>query len=126
VPPQWKKEILGEHDLYRGTWQKARVALEGSKCLMLLGYSCPPTDLLAQTLLRCRNRPVGKTTGRNYLKLLIIANPDVRVRRRLMKSLRNSIDEKTRVMVFDTLEELTKFLVPKKKHIRKKPAATAR
>jgi len=69
-------------------------------------------DLLAQTLLRCRNRPAGKTVGDNYLKVLAVANPDRESRRSLLKLFRNSINEHTQVLAFDSLKQCAEYLVP--------------
>jgi hypothetical protein len=113
VPPQWEKEVLRADTPYRRIWQEARRRLELARCLIVAGYSVPMTDLLAQTLLRCRNRPAGRTLGTNYLEVLAIANPDRDARRHLVKLFSNSsINEHTQVLVFDSLKQCAEYLVP--------------
>jgi len=112
VPPQWQKDVLRSESPFLRIWQEARRRLELAKCLIVAGYSAPMTDLLAQTLLRCRNRPAGKTVGENYLEVLAIANPDRDARRYLIKLFSNSINEHTQVLVFDSLKQCAEYLVP--------------
>jgi hypothetical protein len=112
VPPQWQKDVLASKSIFRPIWQEARKRIELAKCLVIAGYSAPLTDLLAQTLLRCRNRPAGKTVGTNFLEVLVIANPDRAARRHLLNLMRNSIDDRTRVLMFENLELCCEHLVP--------------
>jgi SIR2-like protein len=113
VPPQWQKDVLRANSPFLRIWQEARRRLERARCLIVVGYSAPMTDLLAQTLLRCRNRPAGKTLGNNYLAVLAIANPDREARRNLVKLFaHSSINEHTQVLVFDSLKQCAEYLVP--------------
>ncbi len=109
VPPRWRKDVLDD-PLYKPIWKSARRGLEEAKCLVIIGYSLPATDLLAQTLFRCRNRPSEKTTGDSFLKLLVIANPDREVRQRFINVLKGSLNENTRILVFETMGECAKYL----------------
>jgi hypothetical protein len=111
VPPQWQKDVIGQKSLFRPIWREARAALESAKYLVIAGYSAPMTDLLAQTLFRCRNRPSGRTIGFNHLKMLAIANPDSAVRRHLLGLLKNSLDDRTQVLMFDSLTQCASHLV---------------
>jgi hypothetical protein len=111
VPPQWQKDVIGPKSASRPIWREARGALESARCLVIVGYSAPMTDLLAQTLFRCRNRPSGKTIGSNYLQVLAIANPDRAVRHHLISLLRPSINDHTRVLVFDSLAQCATHLI---------------
>jgi hypothetical protein len=111
VPPQWQKDVLSSKSIYRPIWREARAALETAKFMIVAGYSAPLTDLLAQTLFRCRNRPTGKTVGANHLKMLAIANPDRAARRHLLELLKNSIDDRTQVLTFDSLSQCANHLV---------------
>jgi hypothetical protein len=111
VPPQWQKDVIGPTSIFRPVWRQARSALESAELLVIAGYSAPLTDLLAQTLFRCRNRPTGKTVGANHLRLLAIANPDRSARRHLLQLLKNSIDDRTQVLTFDSLTQCANHLV---------------
>jgi hypothetical protein len=111
VPPQWQKDVIGRHSPFRPIWQQARSALESAELLIVAGYSAPMTDLLAQTLLRCRNRPAGKAVGANHLRLLAIANPDRVARRHLLYLLKNSLDDRTQVLTFETLTQCANHLI---------------
>jgi SIR2-like domain len=111
VPPQWQKDVLAQKSGFRPIWRQARAGLESARCLIIAGYSAPMTDLLAQTLLRCRNRPSGKTIGSNQLEVLAIANPDRSARHHLIDLLKPSIDDQTRVLVFDSLAQCAAHLI---------------
>lgn len=48
LPPGWNKRI--DRNPYKLFWREARLRLEKCKTLIILGYSLPETDLLAQAL----------------------------------------------------------------------------
>ncbi len=109
IPPQLNKQVVG-NALFQPIWLRARRELETARHLFIVGYSLPQTDLLAQTLLRSRNRPVGASVRSNHLHTLVIANPDRDARHRFISLMRTSVDTSTRVLVFDSLAECASFL----------------
>jgi len=48
LPPGWNKQV-GKNP-YRRFWEKAYKAIVGCKTLIIVGYSLPVTDFLAQAL----------------------------------------------------------------------------
>lgn len=48
LPPGWNKRI--DKKPYHGFWRDARLRLEKCRTLIIIGYSLPETDLLAQAL----------------------------------------------------------------------------
>jgi SIR2-like domain len=81
LAPGWKKEI--NKNPYKQFWRTARLQLEKCKTLIILGYSLPETDLLAQSLLA----EVVRTRGaRNaFLKQLHLADHNESVKERFVK-----------------------------------------
>lgn len=102
VPPEWNKPTI-RRGIYKAIWRKARQRLATCTGMAFLGYSLPPTDLPAQALFRVDAHKAAK------LKLLVVANPDPDVRRRIRDVLRRRISQTTRILVFDTLEDLHAF-----------------
>lgn len=81
LAPGWKKPI--DKNPYRKFWRAARLQLEKCKTLIVLGYSLPETDLLAQSLLAEVARMRAKR--KEYLKQLHLADPDKSVKERFVK-----------------------------------------
>jgi len=96
IPPEWNKD----YDTYpfKGLWQQAGDALHNPQHLVLIGYSLPSTDLHSTALFRV-------SVKKQSLKSLVIVNPDPEARFRIRDVLKRGIDKKTKVLVFDTLEE---------------------
>jgi len=81
LAPGWKKEI--NRNPYKQFWRTARLRLEKCKTLIILGYSLPETDLLAQSLLAEVVRTRG--TRKAFLNQLHLADKDERVKERFVK-----------------------------------------
>jgi hypothetical protein len=81
LAPGWKKEI--DKNPYKQFWRAARLQLEKCNTLIILGYSLPETDLLAQSLLAevVRTRAARKT----FLKQLHLADHNESVKERFIK-----------------------------------------
>lgn len=103
VPPEWNKETI-RRGVYKTVWKKARERVGECGAMVFIGFSLTPTDLPAHALFRVDANAARK------LKLLVIANPDSEVRRRIRDVLRKRITLGTRVLVFDTFKELHNFL----------------
>lgn len=80
LPPGWNKRV--DRNPYKLFWREARLRLEKCKTLIILGYSLPETDLLAQALFAevVRTRVARKI----YLKQLHIAEPNDSVKERFI------------------------------------------
>src|SRR6202034_2920202 len=80
LAPGWKKEI--NRNPYKQFWRTARLELEKCKTLVILGYSLPETDLLAQSLLAevVRTRAARKV----FLKQLHLADHNDSVKDRFV------------------------------------------
>ena len=103
VPPEWNKQTI-RRGVYKTVWRKARARLDRCRGLVFIGCSLPATDLPAHALFRVDAYRATK------LRLLVIANPDPEARRRIRDILRRRITESTRVLVFESLADLHKFL----------------
>jgi len=81
LAPGWNKRI--DKNPYKRFWRAARLHLEKCKTLIVLGYSLPETDLLAQSLLAevVRTRAARK----DYLRQLHLSDPNESVKERLTK-----------------------------------------
>lgn len=87
IPPTWDKAILGEWP-WKPVWQSASTMLEATRCLIVIGYSVPQTDLTSQALIRS-----SLSGGR--LRLLVVVNPDPRARGRVIDLARGAINSPT-------------------------------
>ncbi len=105
APPEWNKPIRS--GIYKETWRAARRALRESSAMVFIGYSLPETDLPARALFMV---DAGRSPGAPDLELLVTVNPDREARRRIRRVLSGRITPKTRIMSFDTFEELAKFI----------------
>lgn len=103
VPPEWNKTTI-RRGVYKTVWKKARERVDRCNSMVFIGYSLPTTDLPAHALFRVDAYRARK------LRLLVIANPDADVRRRIRDVLRRRITLTTRILVFDKFSDLSKFL----------------
>jgi hypothetical protein len=81
LAPGWKMEI--NRNPYKQFWRAARLQLEKCKTLIILGYSLPETDLLAQSLLAEVVR--SRAARNNFLKQLHLADHDESVKQKFVK-----------------------------------------
>jgi hypothetical protein len=103
VPPEWNKETI-RRGVYKAVWRRARERIRNCAAIVVIGFSMPVTDLPAQALFRVDAHKARK------LKLLVIANPDPEVRRRIRDVFRRRTNPKTRIIVFDNFKDLGSFL----------------
>lgn len=102
IPPTWDKTILGEWP-WKPVWEQASKALQRTRCLIVIGYSVPQTDLTSQALIR-------SSLSGGDLRLLIVANPDPRARSRVIDLARGAIRSRTRILELDALSDFATLL----------------
>ena len=101
IPPEWNKDIIKEVSLFEALWDEADTRLRSAKHLIFIGYSLADTDLHALALFRI-------AIQEEKLKSIVIVNPDKLVRFKTRQVLLSGISDKTKVVVFDSLEEFHK------------------
>jgi len=105
APPEWNKPIRS--GIYQHIWRRARKELRKTKAVLLIGYSMPETDLPARALFTVDAINHDDAVP---LELLIIVNPDRKARERIRRILLGRINNKTRILTFDLLQEFSSFL----------------
>lgn len=83
VPPIYDKHRITRLPLIDAQWSKARAALETADRILLVGYSMPDADILAQQLLR---RAFAANDG---VQVVWVINPDAGIALRLNRRLKN-------------------------------------
>ncbi|MBU0609515.1 MAG: SIR2 family protein [Armatimonadetes bacterium] len=106
IPPMWNKPIIDD-DLFLRVWRQARAALGSANVVVVVGYSLPATDLMAQSLLRT------KSTSPNVARLntLVVVNPDEHARNRAISIMAPAIHNGTAVVRLDGMEPLRQYLM---------------
>lgn len=102
IPPTWDKTILDEWP-WKEVWQEASRFLQRARCLIVIGYSVPATDLMSQALIK-------SALGAEGLRLLVAVNPDPAARAKVVDLARPGIAARTRIVELDTLEEFASAL----------------
>lgn len=118
IPPTWDKAILGEWP-WKPVWQAASSMLRSTRCLIVIGYSVPQTDLTSQALIR-------SSLSGGSLRLLVVANPDSNARGRVIDLARGAIDSRTRILELDSLQEFAQLLDETPQERRKRQATSRR
>ncbi|MGJ8636537.1 MAG: hypothetical protein ACSHX5_06805 [Phycisphaerales bacterium] len=108
VPPIISKDLLVDDHLFSGLWKSAAKKLADSKTVVVVGYSIPSADALANAMLASRAHTA--TEENRELQTLVIANMDRDTRHRIIRTFRSSIGAQTKVLVFDTMLEMNEFL----------------
>lgn len=106
VPPVWDKAIK-EDEVLKRIWKEARRTLPTGPVLLAIGYSVPPTDLLSQALIRVA---ASERAENQKLSHVIVVNPEVDARRRLIRLVQGGMNAGTSVIEMNTLSELSKLL----------------
>jgi hypothetical protein len=96
IPPESNKAY--DKGLFAGLWKDAAAAIGRAKCVIVVGYSLPPTDMHATALFRTSIKP-------GALHSLVVVNPDREARRRTRSVLQRGLANTTRVLSCDTLTE---------------------
>lgn len=102
IPPTWDKSILSTWP-WKPIWKSAARYLQKARCLVTIGYSVPPTDLMTQALIK-------SSLGNTELRLLVVVNPDPAARHRVIDLARAGVRPKTRVIELAALEEFALLL----------------
>ncbi len=106
VPPVWDKTIK-EDEVLKHIWKEARRTLPTGPVLLTIGYSVPPTDLLSQALIRIA---ASERAENQKLSHVIVVNPDVDARRRLISLVQGGMNAGTSIIEMNTLSELSRLL----------------
>jgi hypothetical protein len=103
LAPGWKKEI--NRNPYKQFWRAARLQLERCRTLVILGYSLPETDLLAQSLLAevVRTRAARKS----FLKQLHLADPSEFVKERFIALFTPALGPHGKVFKYHDVKEFS-------------------
>lgn len=104
LPPSYKKDV--DRNPYKAIWQEARKGLENADSLIILGYSLPQNDFLAQALFAEAVRK-RKSLGR-YIKMVAIANPDKKVRDNFLALLQPAMGPLTQIATFDSVKDFSR------------------
>lgn len=101
LAPGWDKQI--HKNPYKIFWRKARLNLERCKTLVILGYSLPSTDILAQALfeeiIRLRN------VRKKYLKELHVADLKEEVKEKFVKLFEPALGPNGKVFKYDDIAD---------------------
>jgi hypothetical protein len=104
LAPGWNKRI--DRNPYKKFWREARLQLERCKTLIILGYSLPETDLLAQSLLA---EVVRTRAARNAsLKQLHLADHNEPVKERFIKLFTPALGAHGKVFKYYDVDEFNK------------------
>jgi hypothetical protein len=96
IPPESNKRY--DEGVFKRIWYQAGQALHRARHLVVIGYSFPVTDSHATALFRISIKREG-------IQSLVLVNPDREARHRAREVLKRGLGSKTRVLVFDTLEQ---------------------
>jgi hypothetical protein len=102
IPPTWDKAILGQWP-WKPIWQESSRYLQRVRCLIVIGYSVPPTDLMSQALIK-------SSLSSAELRLLVVVNPDPEARGRVIDLARAAIKPRTRVIELGALHDFALLL----------------
>lgn len=106
IPPTWDKTALSQWP-WKPIWQEASRLLQQVRCLVVIGYSVPATDLLSQALIKgSLGAPKSK------LRLLVVVNPDRAARARVINLARPGVVSGTRVIEIESLRDFATLLDP--------------
>lgn len=109
VPPTWFKRL--DQEPYASVWKRARLEIRRSRALIVVGYSVPSTDLFSRALFKAE---VSSKIQREKLDFLVVANPDRSARQRFVDLVSGGIEQSTRILEFDSFEELVGSLQDRK------------
>lgn len=102
IPPTWDKTVLSQWP-WKPVWEEASRYLQRVRCLVVVGYSVPPTDLMSQALLQ-------SSIGDTDLRLLVVVNPDADARGRVVDLASAGITGKTRIIELGALRDFAMLL----------------
>jgi hypothetical protein len=100
VPPTWDKSDVSLWP-WSEVWRSARAVLGQARVVVVIGYSVPVTDQLSQALLRA---------DVNRLEALVVVNPDVEARRRMIQVMSSALSTTATVIELATIQEFAAYL----------------
>ncbi|GEM_PF-1297759 len=110
-PPSWRKPV--DEEPYKLLWKQARNHLERAKTLIILGYSLPETDFLAQSFLKeiveTKRKP-DKYEKVCRLEQLRLVDLDSEVRKKFIQLLNPAMDYKTHIFEYSSLKQFYESL----------------
>lgn len=112
LPPGWKKEGI-ERQPYSAFWRLAGEKLQNAKTIVILGYSLPETDLLAQALFAevIRSRAARATHDRKkYLKQLHLADPNEDVKEKFARLFSSALGPSGKLFKYQNISEFSNSL----------------
>lgn len=108
LPPGWNKRI--DRKPYKDFWKEAKTKLSDCNSLVILGYSLPETDLLAQALfaevVRWRRTLTSKKKG--FLKVLCLAEPKTEVKEKFVNLFTPILSSHSKIYKYETIENFAK------------------
>lgn len=105
IPPTWFKDL--ELFPFADVWKQARKKVRAARIMVVIGYSVPATDLFSRSLFKVE---AGSKERRERLDLLVLVNPDPVARRAFLELIKGGVESKTRILEYDTLEQLANVL----------------
>ncbi|MFI5096086.1 MAG: SIR2 family protein [Candidatus Acidiferrales bacterium] len=106
LAPGWKKPI--DKNPYKKFWREARLQLEKCKTLIILGYSLPETDLLAQSLIA---EVVRTRAARNELiRQLHLADHNETVKERFIRMFTPALGSHGKIFKYRDVNEFNQKL----------------
>ncbi len=111
LPPGWNKRI--DRKPYKDFWKEAKTKLSDCNSLVILGYSLPETDLLAQALfaevVRWRKTLTSKKKG--FLKVLCLAEPKPEIKEKFVNLFTPILSSHSKIYKYETIENFANTFV---------------
>ncbi len=114
IPPTWDKSVLGQWP-WKPVWEESSRLLQRVRCLIVVGYSVPATDLMSQAL-------VKSSLSTTELRLLVVVNPDPAARGRVVNLAQGAIRPRTRIVELEALQDFGLLLEETPDERRKRTA----
>jgi len=109
LPPGWKKEGI-EKQPYSTFWRMAGHKLQNCKTIVILGYSLPDTDLLAQALFAEVIRSRAARGKRNYLGQLHLADPSESIKDKFTHLFSSALGPSGRLFKYHNIQEFSQAI----------------
>lgn len=107
LPPSYHKRI--DRNPYKLIWERAKKYLDTVDTLIIIGYSLPQNDFLAQALFAEAFRQRKARRDRS-LKKVIIANPDISIRNNFLELLKPAMNSRTQIVTYNDIGEYSRNL----------------
>lgn len=104
LPPGWNKRV--DKNPYNALWNYARLDIEHCDSLVVIGYSLPDTDMLANALFTEIVRL--RASRKHYIKQLHLIDPSDKVKKRFIELFIPALNEKSKILRYDGIDEFSK------------------